>query len=128
MSREVITADEFLSSPKMARQKFDVPVPELGEGKVIPIWGMTPRERSEFEDSRSKWAKANKHQMRERIVFECARNDDGVKLFTIDQIEKLAQLRGDVFERLVNVAVDLSGFTAADLETLTKNSEASHSV
>ena len=58
MSRIVATADEFLTSPIMERQKIDVPVPELGEGKVIPIWGMTPRERSEFEDSQSRLPKA----------------------------------------------------------------------
>ena len=45
MIRKIVTADEFLNSPTMDRQKLDVPVPELGEGKVIPIWGMTPRER-----------------------------------------------------------------------------------
>lgn len=119
MSRTVVSADEFLTSPAMQRPKFDVPVPELGDGKVIPIWGMTPRERSNFEDSRRTWA--TKNQMRERLVFECARNDDGVKLFTIDQLEKMAEVRGDVFERLVNVALDLSGWTAADVEILSKN-------
>jgi hypothetical protein len=119
MIKRVVTAEEFLSSPAMQRPKFDVPVPELGEGAVIPIWGMTPRERTDFEDSRLRWPAKN--QFRERVVFECARNEDGVKLFTIDQIDKLAQVRGDVFERLVNVAVELSGWTAADIETLSKN-------
>jgi len=50
MSRSVATADQFLTSPAMDRQKEDVDVPELGDGVVIPIWGMTPRERTTWED------------------------------------------------------------------------------
>lgn len=127
MSRIVATADEFLTSPIMERQKIDVPVPELGEGKVIPIWGMTPRERSEFEDSQSRLPKAlrakNKNKIRERILVACCRNDDGVQLFTADQIDQLGQRRGDVVERLVNVALESSGFTGQDIEDIAKNSE-----
>ncbi len=126
MTRSIVSADEFLNSPVMDRQKVDVPVPELGEGKVIPIWGMTPRERTEWEDKQSRLPKdkraAQKSEIRERILLECCRNDDGVRLFTSDQITRLGQLRGDVVERLVNVALELSGFTGKDLEDLVKNS------
>jgi hypothetical protein len=128
MSREVATADEFLNSPALDRAKVDVPVPELGTGKVIPIWGMTPRERSEFEDRQTRLSKAQrdkqKTQIRERILVECCRNDDGVQLFTLQQIEQLGKRRGDVVERLVNVALELSGFTSKDLEDIAKNSDA----
>lgn len=128
MSRVVVSADEFLTSPLMARQKIDVPVPELGEGKVIPIWGMTPRERSEFEDKQSRLSKdqraKQKTQIRERILVECCRNDDGVQLFTLQQIEQLGKRRGDVVERLVNVALETSGFTTKDVEDIVKNSDA----
>ena len=127
MTRAVVSAEEFLTSPALERQKIDVPVPELGEGKVIPVWGMTPRERTEFDDRQSRLSKAQKatqkKEIRERIVVECCRSDDGVKLFTIDQIAALGQRRGDVVERLFNVSIELSGFTGQDLETLTKNSE-----
>ena len=127
MSRIVVTSDEFLNSPVMARQILDVPVPELGEGKVIPVWGMTPRERSEFEDRVSRMntddRKKAKLQVRERMAVECCRNDDGVQLFTSDQIEQLATRRADVFERIVNVALELSGFNAEDVDTLAKKLE-----
>ena len=127
MSRIVVTSDEFLNSPVMARQILDVPVPELGEGKVIPVWGMTPRERSEFEDRVSRMntddRKKAKLQVRERMAVECCRNDDGIQLFTSDQIEQLATRRADVFERIVNVALELSGFNAEDVDTLAKKLE-----
>ena len=128
MSRVVVSADEFLNSTALDRPKCDVPVPELGEGKVIPIWGMTPRERTEWEDAQSRLSKASrskhKREIRERILVECCRDDAGNKLFSVEQIERLGQRRGDVVERLVNVALELSGFTGTDLEALAKNLDA----
>jgi hypothetical protein len=126
--RVIPTAEQFLTAPELAQAKKDVPVPELGAGMVIPVWGMTPRERSAWEDkqtqlSESKRAK-HKLQVRERILVECCRNDDGVQLFTADQIEQLGKRRGDVIERLVNVALDLSGFSEQDIEKIAKNSDA----
>ena len=127
MTREVVSADEFLTSPLLERPKEDVPVPELGNGKVIPVWGMTPRERTIWEDKQSNLSKSqqakHKREIRERILVECCRNDDGQPLFTLSQIEQLGQRRADVCERLVNVALRLSGFTNTDLEKLVKNSD-----
>lgn len=126
--RVIPTAEQFLTSPELDRAKKDVPVPELGTGMVLPIWGMTPRERTTWEDRQSrlsdKQKAAHKLQIRERILVECCRNDDGVQIFTLQQIEQLGQKRGDVIERLVNVALELSGFSEQDLDKLVKNSDA----
>lgn len=126
--RVIPTAEQFLTSPELDRAKKDVPVPELGPGMVLPIWGMTPRERTTWEDRQSrlsdKQKAAHKLQIRERILVECCRNDDGVQIFTLQQIEQLGQKRGDVIERLVNVALELSGFSEQDLDKLVKNSDA----
>jgi hypothetical protein len=59
---------------------------------------------------------------------ECCRNDDGVQLFTIDQVEQLGKRRSDVIERLVNVALNLSGFTEQDVDSIAKNLEAASDV
>lgn len=126
--RVIPTAEQFLTSPELDRAKKDVPVPELGPGMVIPIWGMTPRERSAWEDTQSqlspKQRAKHKLQVRERILVECCRNDDGIQLFTSEQIEQLGKRRGDVIERLVNVALELSGFSEQDIEKIAKNSDA----
>jgi hypothetical protein len=45
-------------------------------------------------------------------------------LFTLDQVEQLGKRRSDVIERLVNVALDLSGFTEQDVDSIAKNLEA----
>ena len=128
MTREIVTADEFLSSPALERPKEDVPVPELGNGKVIPVWGMTPRERTEWEDSISRSSKTlqakKKKEIRERWVIECCRDDEGNRLFTASQIEQLGQRSAVVMERLVNVALRLSGASNDDIEKLVKNSDA----
>lgn len=126
--RVVVTAEEFLSSPALERPKEDIPVPELGEGKVIPVWGMTPKEKTAWEDKQSRLQKdkkaTHKLQVRQRWVVECCRNDDGSKIFTIGQIEALGERSGVVIERLVNAALRLSGTTDEDLEKLVKNSDA----
>jgi len=124
MSRIVVTADEFLTSPALERPKEDIPVPELGEGKVIPVWGMTPKEKTAWEDKQSNLPKAKKLQVRQRWVIECCRNDDGSKIFTLNQIEELGERSSVVVERLVNAALRLSGTTDQDLEKLVKNSDA----
>lgn len=126
--RVVATAEQFLTAPELAQAKKDVPVPELGPGMVIPVWGMTPRERSAWEDKQSQLSEKQRAKqkltVRERILVECCRNDDGVQLFTIEQIEAIGKRRGDVVERLVNVALDLSGFSEQDIEKIAKNSGA----
>ena len=127
--RVIATADQFLTSPALERSKEDVPVPELGEGVVIPVWGMTTRERTLWEDRQQSLPKdkraKQKGEIRERLLVECCRDDDGKTIFTKSQIEQLGQRRADVVERLVNVALRLSGFTNSDVEKLVKNSDAS---
>ena len=124
MTRQVVTAEQFLTAPALERQKEDVPVPELGNGAVIPVWGLTPRERTEFEDRISRSSKGTrKKEIRERWVVECCRNDDGSKIFSPGQIEQIGQRSAIVVERLVDVALRLSGVTGTDLEKIAKNSE-----
>ena len=42
MTRQVINKAEFLKPVKV--KVVDVPLPELGNGSVVPVWGMTARE------------------------------------------------------------------------------------
>ena len=47
MTRIVIDRAAFLAAP-MSVPKEDVALPELGNGTVIPVWGMTARDRTAF--------------------------------------------------------------------------------
>lgn len=121
--RKVIERGAFLQPLSVPRE--DVPVPELGEGCVIPVWGMTAGERTRFEqgllDKNGKQSAAKVQEVRARLLVACCRNDDGTPLFTMDDIAAISQQRADVIERIVNVAQRLSGFSNADIEATAKN-------
>jgi len=94
----------------------------------MPIWGMTPTERTRFEKQFQTTAKgADKESLtdefRERVVAACCRNDDGSYVFTADQVSRLGAAHGGMVERLFNAAAKASGITDADAEEAVKNSE-----
>ena len=127
MSREILTAEDFFTIAK--RPKVDVPFPEGGNGAVIPVWGMTPTERTRFETQFQKQAKGTNRdelllEFRERLVAECCRNDDGSRVFAeTEQVARLGASHGGLVERLFNAASKSSGITDSDAETSVKNSE-----
>ena len=97
MTREILTAEAFFTIAK--RPKTDVPFPEGGNGAVIPVWGMTPTERTRFESQFQKESKgANRDELllefRERLVAECCRDDDGSRIFTGEQVARLGASHG----------------------------------
>lgn len=123
--RRVIDRAAFLENTVIPRE--DVPVPELGEGVVVPVWGMTAGERTRFEQSmleNGKQSKSRLAEIRQRLVVATCRNDDGSPLFTADDVAAIGQKRADIIERIVNVAQRLSGFSGADLEATAKNFDA----
>lgn len=127
MSRTVIDRNTFLSrAPSIPRA--DVPLPEYGEGCVITVWGMTARERTAFEKQMTgkdgKPMDARIREFRERLVLACCKTDDGVAIFTPEDVTALGNVRADIFERIVNKCQELSGFTNQDIEATVKNSEA----
>ena len=131
MSREIVDVSRFLEAPELDRPKQDVPVPELGNGAVIPVWGMLPSERTKFEEqfalqTRKGTTKTNRKKTRlyrELLLVECCRNDDGSHYFEPDHIEKIGTRSGIVVERLFNAAMELSGISSDDLEAAVGNSD-----
>ena len=125
MTREVVTREAFLAGLRTAPRE-DVPLPELGNGMVIPVWGMSALERTRYEKSFSgksgKTIDARIEQFRQRLVVACCRSDDGAPLFTEADVIELGKHRADVLERIVNVCQRLSGMTREDIEDTVKNS------
>lgn len=125
MTRTVIDRATFITAAP-ARRKEDVPLPEYGEGCVIPVWGMTARERTEFEKSfTSKSGKTlddRVKEFRERLVLACCKNDDGVAIFTPEDVQALGTTNADILERIVNACQRLSGMSNQDIEDTVKNS------
>lgn len=125
--RVVVTRDALLKSPAAGPQREDVPLPELGHGTVIPVWGMNAGHRTRYERSfsgkKGTTIEARILEFRQRLVVECCRNDDGTPIFTLEDVQALGNVRADVIERIVNVAQRLSGMSNTDIEDTVKNSE-----
>jgi len=124
MSRTAISRAVFLQGIN-ERPKEDVPLPELGEGLVILVVGMTAKERTAFErqfaTKDGKTIDARMSEFRERLVVACCRNDDGSPLFQSEDVIALGGKRADVLERIVNVCQRLSGFSKEDIEATVGN-------
>ena len=121
--RKVAGREQFLSVCA-AVKKEDVPFPELGDGVVVPVWQFTSREKTEWEHSCiTEGPKANSLSARERLVIAVCRDDNGVSLFTREDVARLAKCSIGFVERIVNVAYRLNKVTEEDIAALTKNSE-----
>ena len=116
--RRVVSRDEYLSAASKV-VKEDVRVPELGEGAVIPVWQMTSRELTQFELS---CTKANEASIRERYLVAVCKDDNGVALFTSDDIATLAKSNVAMIDRVTQVARRLNTVTQSQLEDAKKNS------
>ena len=131
MTRTVIDRISFLSAT-LTVPREDIALPELGEGVVIPVWGMTARERTQFEKGfTSKTGKTVDDRMREfreRLVVACCKDDDGKLIFATEDVAALGVKRADVLERIVNAAQRLSGMTKEDIEDTVKNCDATEAV
>ena len=124
MSRTVISRDQFLQP--MTAKPVDVPVPEFGDGCVVPVWPLTAREWTQFQteqQGRDGKPNAKAKLVRERLVVRCCRDDHGVSLFTDADIAAIGEQNCGIVERLVNAALEVSGITGKDAEELAKNSE-----
>lgn len=123
MTRLVVDRAAFLALDDRARE--DVPVPELGTGAVMPVWGMTARERTAFErqfaNKQGQTIEARMSEFRERLVLACCKTDDGQPIFLAEDVAALGRKRADVVERLVNAAQRLSGFTKEDIQETVGN-------
>jgi len=124
MTRSVVTREGFKPIPV---PREDVAVPEFGEGAVIPVWGMTARQRAQFDLSLTgkdrKIDPAKHRQYRERLVVACCRDDEGIPIFSAEDVEVLADQDFKIINRLFSVAWRLCGFDDKDVAALEKNCE-----
>ena len=105
----------------------EVPLPELGDGVVIRVRGMTTRERSEFErqfvSKSGTRLDGRTQEMRERLLVWACVDENNLPLFNMADIRALGEQNSIVTERIVDVAQRLCGMGKSDVEELVKNSE-----
>jgi hypothetical protein len=104
-----------------------VPVPEWG-GMLVPIRGLTSKQRDEFEKSYVMKTKKGLEvddrglsNVRARLVSLCAMDETGNLMFNADEADVLGAKSASALNRLYDVARRLSGLTKEDVEELEKN-------
>jgi hypothetical protein len=119
----ILSRASILAAEDLPRET--VAVPEWG-GDVL-VQGLTARERDDFEISLStgkgKNTETNFRNLRARLVARCVVDESGARLFGDADMTALGGKSAVVLQRLFEMAQKLSGFTSADVDELTKNSD-----
>jgi len=121
LSREqILDADDYRTEV--------VDVPEWG-GKV-KVKALTGIERERYEASigyvkGDRWV--SKGNVQARLVAMCVIDEDGKRMFTEDDIQKLSRKSSAALKRVVDVCRKLSGLTDEDMEWLEGNSDGDQS-
>jgi hypothetical protein len=119
----ILSRASILAAEDLPRETVAV----LEWGGDVLVQGLTARERDDFEISLStgkgKNAETNFRNLRARLVARAVVDEKGDRLFGDADIAALGGKSAVVLQRLFEVAQRLSGFTTADVEELTKNSD-----
>lgn len=103
-----------------------VEVPEWGG--AVRVRGLTGLERDEFEAAiMGQKGKINLANTRARLVLYSVTDEDGNRLFDEMDIRALGAKSAAALDRVVTVAMRLSGISDGDLEEITGNSGATAS-
>lgn len=98
-------------------------MPEWG-GSVF-VRGMTGAERSRFEQSitkiQGKNVSVNLDNVPVRITIMCAVDEAGQRLFSDDDMAELNAKSASALNRIMEVAMRLSGLSGAEIEAISKN-------
>jgi hypothetical protein len=99
-----------------------VALPELGNGYVVTVRGMTGVERDAFEaccfKGKGRHRDFNMANMRAKLVAYCCIDESGQRVFSDADADALGQVRADLLDRLFGVAQRLSGMREEDVEEL----------
>lgn len=125
----LLTKDQILRAKDTVTE--DVDVPEWGG--TVRVKGMTGRERDQWEQSLltpGKNGKAPTPDMdnnRAKLVAATVVDEQGNRIFTAEDVGLLGNKSGAALERVVNVAMRLSGISPQDMDDLSGNSSATTS-
>lgn len=108
----ILKADDIISE--------EVQVPEWG-GTVF-VRGLTGRQRDEFESSvfemRGKKMVPNIANLRAKLTVRCCVDEDGKRLFTDADADKIGEKSAAAIDRIYAVAAKLSGLSEEDVEEM----------
>jgi len=137
----VLTAEKILGADDIKREKVMVPEwadsdsPQDIADAFVYVQGVSGKARDVWEHSsvsmRMKGRKAdvqtNYANTRAKLLVQAICDANGKLLFNESQVEQLGEKSAAPLDRCFEVAQRLSGISEADIEALTKNSEATAS-
>jgi hypothetical protein len=122
---KLLSRDQILSAVDITTE--DVDVPEWGG--TVRVRGLTGTDRDRFEAAMMnlKSAKPNARQQvntenfRARLVQASVVDEDGMRLFTQKDVQALGEKSAAALDRVMTVAMRLSGLTEKDADELEGN-------
>lgn len=126
---KLLTAEDILEAQDI--QVEDVEVPEWGGH--VRVMSLTGTERDELEEAslrakaKGKGREFNMRNFRARLVAASLVDGQNKKIFNMAQVERLGNKSSAALQRVFDVAMRLSGFSADDVDELVKNSESAPS-
>lgn len=118
----LLTREEILGANDLAYR--DVPVSEWKEGAFVRVKAISGSERDEYEGfvaGDRKSGKLNTRNMRARLLVLALIDEDGKRLFTINDLESLGRKNAAVIDRLYDVATELAGISKSEEEAIEEN-------
>jgi len=114
----MLTKEQILAAEDITYEM--VPVPEWGDEVRIKV--MTAGERDAFEASILRGQKTDMHNIRAKLCARVIVDADGKRMFSDQEINKLAEKSSVALDRVFSVAMRLNCLRADDIEEMAKNS------
>lgn len=99
-----------------------VAVPEFGEGMTLKVSVMSVGDRDAFDAAYRAIDEADRaNNFRSLLTIFTVKDNEGVRVFSIDDLEQVKQLSSLVVMRLSDVALSLNKMLKDDVEAHEKN-------
>lgn len=103
----MLSRDDILKQDELPTT--EVPVPEWGDGATVRVRGLTSKARFKWARMAGKAAEGEGPEPTAYLVALCAIDKDGGRLFTDQDADALAEMRGDIIDRIATAVMELSG-------------------
>lgn len=121
-----LSRDEILKRDEMPTR--EVPVPEWGDGETVRVRCLNAAGRLEFGVASQKVISGEPGPNPTALLVALSAIDDhGARLFHLQDVDALAELRGDVIDRIATAVMELSGLGDDKVAEAEGNSEATPS-
>lgn len=105
----------------------EVPVPEWGDGATVRVRGLSSQQRWDWAKAQQAATDSGGAEPTAVMVAFGAVDENGKQLFQTQDADAIAQLRGDVVERIAKQIMRLSGIGEDEQEAASGNSDATTS-